>query len=215
MEITHESTGGLGRFAAPRLNVFVDKTTRVGVADFDPIQGQFVFEILRIPSEMDVILQAQKDGVTEDQMSYRCAQRQWAADALASVTSPENLVAIKAYVSKIPPPEEPKVAAPKPVRSTPITPLAPAPVDLSIEQLFALVNRVDALETKLKAADDKLKALEAAVKEFDFESCRKQLNGFATRISNLETEQKTQATHLRIHLRHCFCGSGGGFAADR
>jgi hypothetical protein len=122
MEITHEVTDGLGKFAGPRLNIFVRATgsenTRVGIADFDPVQSKFIFELLRIASEADVISQAQKDNVSLDQMNYRCAQRQWAADALASVATPENLAAVKAYVAKIPPPQSaPKVAKPEAVET--------------------------------------------------------------------------------------------------
>lgn len=202
MKITHESTGKIGKFAAPRLNIFVDSTC-VGVADYNPIHSVFEFEILRIPSEMDIILQAQKEGVSGDQMSYRCAQRQWAADALASATSPENLTAIKAYVAKIPLPE-PEVAAPEPVRiSTPIIPIQLLPVDLGLglEQLFALVSRVDSIASTLKV-------VESALKEFDFKNVQAQLKSFAARIDAIEIDVRAQKSVMKVHLRSCRCYSG-------
>lgn len=217
MAITHESTGRMGKFAAPRMNIYVldgaGNSTRVGVADYSPIHEEFLFEQIQIPSECEVILACQREGASTSQMELRCAQRQWAADALASATSPENFASVKAYVAKIPPPvPEPVVAPPEPVRTfhTPVMPREPLPVDLGLglEQLFALVNRVDATEAKLKAIDERLKDLEAALKEFDLKSTKAQLKTFAARIEALEVDAKAQKSVMKVHLRSCRCYSG-------
>jgi hypothetical protein len=220
MEITHESTDGLGKFAGPRLNIFVRATgsenTRVGIADFDPVQSRFVFELLRVASEADVISQAQKDNVSLDQMNYRCAQRQWAADALASVATPENLAAVKAYVAKIPPPQhKPEVAKLEPVRIVAVAKLPePACVNMGVErELFIfLENRVDKMQAALKSFDARLSSLESALTEFNFDEIRKRLSSLDAKIANLEAEERVTSAHLKTHLKRCWCdGRSGGF----
>jgi hypothetical protein len=221
MVITHESTEGMGKFAGPRLNLFVsngsEDGTRVGVCDWEPVQGKFIFELLRIASEADVISQAQKDNVSLDQMNYRCAQRQWAADALASVATPENLVAVREYVSKIPPPQSaPKVAKPEPVETLAPAKLPELPVYVNVgveRELFVfLENRVEKIEAALKSLGARLSSLESSVKEFNFDEIRKRLQAIDAKIVNVEAEERVTAAHLKTHLKRCWCdGRSGGF----
>jgi hypothetical protein len=213
MVITHESTEGLGKFAGPRLNLFVDGT-RVGVCDWEGIQGKFIFELLRIASEGDVIAQAQKDRVSLDQMNYRCAQRQWAADALASVATPENIIAVREYVSNIPPPQSaPKVAKPEPVQTSART-KSPEPVFVNVgveRELFVfLENRVEKIEAALKPLGARLSSLESSVKEFNFDEIRKRLQAIDAKIVNVEAEERVIAAHLKTHLKRCWRDSFGG-----
>ena len=235
MSISH-AVAGLGKWGASRVDIFLDET-RVGVADYNPLEDRFFFEPLQIPTEGQIIALAQSKNAGEKEMDRMCAERDAAEDKLKAAQAPENREAIRIYVSSIrssvglvsqvesqtkasapvfePSPEPSPIPHEVPERSSGavIVPQAPVRAESGVDhnKIIVLENRVDRIDMVLTRIEKRL--MEIDQERLDVRGIQDELKSLGTRITNLKGEYNVTASNFRIHQQRCYCNSHfpGGF----
>jgi hypothetical protein len=197
MNLSNEKAG-VGKFASPRLKILRDGV-QVGVADFNPIEGGWVFESLIFETEGQAILRGQRMGATEAQYT-RILKELEDAIAAASLTTGE-LHEVKKYVSALAEPD----SAIDQVDKTPTLNLRPT-VDIPLPVFQT--ESADIIDMKAQLADLKNK----------LEDVQEHLRVSDSQWSNLENKFRAHEILFRTHVKVCGTysnyseGAGGGFS---